>query len=227
MRHRFLICLVVASAFIAGGALGRFDQGQSVADTRYAEYQAAAIQIRLPEVQQPEDYSCGAAALMSILSYYGVGTEDYEILKERLGTNEEDGTNYRKMIAYAEEVGLKTRIWKWMESSQLAKCLKDRHPVICSIQAYETEPKKIPDVYYDENVNGHYVVAIGFDEQNYYFMDPSLMGRRAFLAKNEFVKRWHDDEGKAKQPKVLTHLGLEIWKEGGDSAYDHRARRID
>jgi predicted double-glycine peptidase len=227
MRHRFLVCLVVTGTFILGGAWGQFDQAQPVADARYAEFRGAAIQIPLPEVQQPDDYSCGAAALMSILSYYGVGTEDYDVLKKRLDTNKKRGTEYTKMIAYAEEVGLKTRVWKWMESGQLAKCLQERHPVICSIQAYEPKPEKTPEVYYDENKNGHYVVAIGLDEQNYYFMDPSLIGRRGFLPKIEFVKRWHDEEGKRKHPKVLTHLGLEIWKEGGASAYDHRARRID
>jgi hypothetical protein len=42
-----------------------------------------AIKVALPSVHQPDDYSCGAAALMSILAYYDLQPEDYGVLRRR------------------------------------------------------------------------------------------------------------------------------------------------
>ncbi len=149
-------------------------------------------------------------------------------MKKRLGTNRKEGTDYPKIVSYAKEVGLRAKVWKEMKPEELDRCLRDRHPVICSIQAYDSDhPKQVPQIYYDKNVNGHFVVAIGYDDKNYYFMDPSLTGRRGFLPRQEFVKRWHDNEGRAHHPDIIARLGLEIWSEQGKPVYQHRARMID
>ena len=58
-------------------------------------------------------------------------------------------------------------------------------------------------------------------------MDPALTGRRGFLSKTEFESRWHDNEGTTEQPKLISHLGLVIWKPTGAPAYIRFARRID
>jgi predicted double-glycine peptidase len=41
----------------------------------------------MPEVRQHTDYACGAAALQSILAYYGIDVRQ-DTLMEKLGTNE-------------------------------------------------------------------------------------------------------------------------------------------
>lgn len=115
-----------------------------------------------------------------------------------------------------------------MTLAQLEKCLDECKPVICSIQAYaDSTPAMQRAEVYKKDDNGHYLVAIGYDDGNIYFMDPSLTGRRGFLPKAEFVARWHDNEGSVEQPKLITHLGLVIWKAEGAAAYPRFARRID
>lgn len=40
--------------------------------------------------------------------------------------------------------------------------------------------------------DGHYVVAIGYDEKYIYFEDPSILGGIGYIPKSEFLRRWHD-----------------------------------
>ena len=115
-----------------------------------------------------------------------------------------------------------------MTLEQLQESLDNGKPVICSIQAYDEHhsAEKRAEIY-KKDENGHFVVTIGYDEENVYFMDPSLYGRRGYLPKPEFEQRWHDDEGTTDKPNPIQHLGLVIWKSGGTSAYARCARRID
>jgi predicted double-glycine peptidase len=194
----------------------------------YHEFKPAAIKIVLPDVQQPDEYSCGAASLMSILAYYGTGPEDYDVLKKKLGVTEKNGTDYHRMISFATEQGLQADAKPKMSLAELEKFLDEGKPVICSIQAYDERnpPEKRAEIYKKDD-NGHYLVVIGYDDDNLYFMDPALTGRRGFLPKPEFESRWHDNEGTQEQPKLISHLGLVIWKSGVTPAYSRFARRID
>jgi predicted double-glycine peptidase len=194
----------------------------------YHEFKPAAIKVPLPDVQQPDEYSCGAASLMSILAYYGTGPEDYDVLKKKLGVTEKNGTDYHRMVRFAGEVGLQADAKPKMTLAQLEKYLDEGKPVICSIQAYDEHnpPEKRAEIYKKDD-NGHYLVAIGYDDANVYFMDPALTGRRGFLPKNEFESRWHDNEGTSERPKLISHLGLVIWKPAATPAYARFARRID
>ena len=194
----------------------------------YQEYQPSAIKIALPEVQQPDEYSCGVASLMAILAYYGTGPEDYEDLKKEIGTTQKSGTDYHRMLRFATEQGLRADVIHDMTLGQLEACLLEGKPVVCAIQAYaeNTPARQRADVYHRDD-NGHYLVAIGYDDDNIYFMDPSLTGRRGFLPKAEFQARWHDNEGTPDRPKLISHLGLVIWKPGGTSIYARFARRVD
>jgi len=203
---------------------------QQQRDTKYSEIPRGAIKVELPDIQQPDGETCGVAALMSILAYYGHGTEDFDVLRKDLGTNRE-GTNYQSIVKYAKTHGLAAEIHSDMTMDQLQRYIDQGKPVICSIQAYDDNrnhsPERKSEIYEHENVNGHYVVAMGQDEGNLFFMDPSLTGRRGYLPKGEFEKRWHDNEGTKSHPNVIHRLGLVIWKEHGESVYSHRARKID
>jgi predicted double-glycine peptidase len=204
------------------------EKNSAVCLANYHEFKPSAIKIALPEVQQPDEFSCGAASLMSILAYYGAGPEDYDVLKKKLGTTQKDGTDYHHMIRFAGEQGLQADAKAEMTITQLEKCLDECKPVICSIQAYaEKVPEEKRAEAYKKDDNGHYLVVIGYDADNIYFMDPSLTGRRGFLPKLEFEARWHDNEGTTEQPKLISHLGLVIWKPAGAAAYPRFARRID
>jgi len=223
MKIRPLICHVILCLYI----LPAHPQSNRPSSTETIP--TGAIRIPVPEIQQPENYSCGAAALMSILAYYGLPPEDYGVLKRELGTNKKNGTDYRRMVSYAAAQRLHAEALAPMTLEALDACLDGGRPVICSIQAYAEKgsPEQRAAVYEQRNDNGHYVVAIGRDARNYYFMDPSLTGRRGYLTREEFLKRWHDNEGTDARPKIIHRLGLVIWKDNPSSAYESSARRIE
>jgi predicted double-glycine peptidase len=176
-----------------------------------------AIHIRLEHVEQPDPVSCGAAALLSICNYYGVGPQEIEEFKKKLHTGD-NGTDFRSLMAYAEQLGLEAKAEhdttpSRMTSARLADYVRNGKPVICSIQAYADDPQDYDDP--NNNENGHYVVAVGVDEENFYFIDPSINWRnpkanpwRGFLSRKEFDKRWHDNEGTDARPELIRRLGI-------------------
>jgi predicted double-glycine peptidase len=178
-----------------------------------------AIKIPLPHVEQPDEVSCGAACMMSICSFYGVGPQTIAEFKKHLHTDE-NGTRYTQFREYAEELELQASIAHAksnppMTLERLVEYLQQGKPVICSIQAYADKTKVYDDPEW--NKDGHYVVVVGFDETNLYFMDPSINWRhphshprRTFLAKDDFVKRWHDNEGTDDRPELIKNLGVVI-----------------
>ena len=128
-----------------------------------------AIKIPLPDIEQPDEFSCGAASLMSICSYYDVGSGSIEGFKQATRTDPDDGAHYQNLARYARSLGLEADIHTGMSVKALKKHLDAGRPVICSIQAYSED--KHPDYCLDGH--GHYVVAIGYSKRTIYFMDPS------------------------------------------------------
>ena len=119
-----------------------------------------------------------------------------------------------------------------MTLERLLAYLGQGKPVICSIQAYADNPKVYENA--NSNADGHYVVAVGFDETNLYFVDPSINWRkpdadprRGFLPKEEFVKRWHDNEGTDDAPEIVRRLGIAIYPKGEGTAFMTQAKRIE
>lgn len=183
-----------------------------------------AIKVMLPDVQQPDDYSCGAGVFMSIASYFGVGPEELETIKLRLGTNPEHGTYYREIEKYANELGLKARVRTNMTRRQLKRLLDRGVPVIVSMQAYADDESVYADP--EHNKDGHYIAAIGYDDEDvFYFMDPSIAGQRGFLPWDELKRRWHEDEGWS-EPEIHQRLAIVIKPGKGMRGSSYRARRI-
>ena len=80
-----------------------------------------------------------------------------------------------------------------------------RQPVICLIQAW-TDRKG--NNYAKDWDDGHYVVAVGYDPKNIYFMDPCTLGNYTFIPTDEFLQRWHDKDTSEK----LNHFALTLTK---------------
>lgn len=184
---------------------------------------SGAIMIPLPLVRQPDNYSCGAGALMSIASYFGVGPAKIDEFKEALCTSSIYGTYHRDIARYANEIGLNAEVRINMTRSQLKSLLKSKTPVILSLQAWAADTSVYEDP--DHNKDGHYIVAIGYDDNNYfYFMDPSITGKLGYLSWEELKKRWHEDEGFEKEE---VHKSLGIIIRPGNAKADPIAFRID
>lgn len=157
--------------------------------------------IRIPLTRQATCYTCGASALQSVLAFYGQEFSEEELAK-KLKSNYQEGTAYKQIAAFAEKLGFSVEIHKDMSISDLKAALDKRQPVICLLQAWSEHPVD----YKDEWNDGHYVVAVGYDEKNIFFMDPSTLGNYTYIPEYEFLDRWHDTDGKEK----LTHFGMLI-----------------
>jgi D-aminopeptidase len=160
----------------------------------FREIPQDAIKVDLPEVQQPDDYSCGAAMTLSVSLVEGLGLDELELVKKELGTTTEHGTYYGNIVTYLNKIGIEPIVHQQVSKEELKEWLNEKRPVIISMQAYAQDA-----CVYDDprnNDNGHYIAAVGYDQEDYiYFRDPSLKGRYGFLSFDELAKRWHENEG--------------------------------
>lgn len=145
---------------------------------------------RLPFIRQATNFTCGVAALQSIFYYYGDEFNESK-LAAQLKPDPDAGTNYSNIAHLARELGYKVKIYKNMNLATLKMLLDAKTPVLVLIQAW-TDQKNVD--WENDWIDGHDVVAIGYDNENIYFMDPSMIGNFAFIPIPELLTRWHDEE---------------------------------
>ncbi len=117
-----------------------------------------------------------------------------------------DGTDPIQLERVAAQYGLSVKPYRDMTPKQLRKCLDRERPVVLMIQAWD---------------EGHWVIAIGYDRDGFYFEDPWLQTSRGFIANAELEARWHDVEGADNQR--TDRYGVAIW---GKRRYARRATII-
>jgi predicted double-glycine peptidase len=158
-----------------------------------------------PDSRQAASFSCGASAVQSILVYYGVDMTEVEIQK-KVGTEEVFGTHIKRIKKFLDDLGFKYEEATNMTIKDIEKYIDKSIPVMIAIQAWPEDPTIDYEKDWDD---GHYVVAIGYDDKNIIFDDPSVHSQRGIIPKDELLKRWHDvdeqDEGK------VIHWGLAIF----------------
>ncbi len=145
-----------------------------------------------PELRQTYDYDCGASALQGVLAYYGKEFREEQLLKQLdtvRTTMREHGTRLSRMKSVAERHGLRAEVRGMLTVDAVKKYIDQGVPPILLLQAWMDKPNKggWPKDYRD----GHYAVAIGYDEKRIYFEDPSSF-KRVWLSYAELEKRWHD-----------------------------------
>jgi predicted double-glycine peptidase len=161
--------------------------------------------IKLPRTRQSTDHTCGVAALQSVLGYYVEDIREDKLAKQ-IGTTEE-GTKYMAIADFARSEGLQVEVRHNMTLADLQHALDQRRPVIVAIQAW----REAPGDWTKDWDDGHYVVVIGYDRENIYLMDPSVLGNYAYIPVQEFLDRWHDTD--LDQTIKLIHLGIIAWKD--------------
>lgn len=159
--------------------------------------------VLVPLCRQATDYTCGAASLQSVLGYYGDDFNESDLARP-LNSNSEIGTRYKAMEKFARAKGYEVTIYREATLQQLKALLDKQQPVIVLIQAWSEKPTD----YTKDWKDGHYVVAIGHDLQNIYFMDPSTLGNYTFIPVKEFESRWHDKDSDEK----LVHFAMTVSK---------------
>lgn len=166
--------------------------------------------INLPDVRQGTTYTCGTAALMSLMAYYGWkgGDPNEKAFARELGTSWVNGTEPGEIMRMARKLGLRVTKHEGMTLADLSREVKAGRPVMVAYQAYADEagpfPHKKP--WKDDWNDGHWSLVVGIDERNVYLEDPSMLGKRGFIPRAEFLERWHDTD--ANDRPVYQHLGL-------------------
>ena len=163
---------------------------------------APANLIRVPKVRQATDYTCCVAALQSILGYYGEDKREDQLAKE-LKPDPEYGTDIRNLEKAALTRGFVVERKLNVPLDELKKSIDARRPAIVLIQAWSDNPNVD---YAADWEDGHCVVGIGYDSENIYIMDPSVLGNYAFIPIPEFLTRWHDVDGGEK----VSHLMFSV-----------------
>lgn len=181
-----------------------------------------AIKIDLPSTAQVTGHTCGASALLSICSHFGVGPEDERDVASDMALTRA-GADPSHIVRAATKYGLGSEVVRGMTDEALARRLDRGHPVMLTLQAW-AGPR--PRSYARRWDAGHWVVAIGYDADVFYFEDPVLHRTRGFIAREELDQRWHDIEGpgRARVDRLAVALWLEgprVWPRGP------HARRID
>lgn len=162
------------------------------------------VHIPVPVVEQKHDYDCGPTALEAIGRYHG------EVPNVR--ADPEQGTPPDFLIDAAKEKNYNVLARHGMTVDELRDFISNGRAVIIPIQAYGSKSQ------YHKADSGHYVVAIGFDDDNFYFQDPALGENRGYLPIAELDKRWHDREANGRR---YDHFGIVIWKDGPPAQVDH------
>ena len=167
---------------------------------------AGAIKIALPFIRQPDDYSCGAGAAMSVAGGSNTGPSTIDAFKAAMGTNPQSGTYYREVARYLNELRFDATIRIGMTRRGLTNLIDKRIPVILSMQAWAKDPSVYQNA--DHQADGHYIVAIGYDDDDcFYFMDPSIDARPGYLSWKDLDRRWQENEG-TEGIEFYRHLGI-------------------
>ncbi len=168
------------------------------------------IRVRLPLVRQSTGYTCGVSAVQSVFGYYGDDIRN-DKLARLLKADPDQGTSYLMIQKVATKRGYRVRVHFDMTLDELKDLMDRKKPTILSIQAWPGHHVDWPSDWED----GHYVVAVGYDGKNFYFMDPATLGDFTYIPISEFLDRWHDKDQKG---NILNHFGIVI--DGKQPAYN-------
>lgn len=182
--------------FVCNGQLGWFP------------FNAEQGLIEVPDVRQPDHYSCGAAASMSVGKWFGVGPDTVQQWKVKLWTDVEESTHPKSIVECLRGLGLQVEAFQHGNLQTLQDYLEEGRPVIVCVQDYgPAVPGRARFAY------GHYLVVIGRDMGYVFCQDPSednvIAGGdaksldrigsvqkpgRIMIAEEDFLSIWHDKD---------------------------------
>lgn len=164
----------------------------------------------LVDVRQATPYTCGVSCVQAILNYYGIHKREDELAKQLHATRDQ-GTSTVQIVRVFRQYGLRAIVQRNNSLKKLKANLMHNIPTMVAIQAWPDNPVKN---WQSDWEDGHWVVVIAMNNQNIIFEDPSLLGVRGLLDRDEFLSRWHDYEGPPPYQKgkneTLVHLSIAV-----------------
>jgi predicted double-glycine peptidase len=172
--------------------------------------------IPVPLISQASPWTCGPAALMAVLVYFGVFDDTESRLDAELGATPEDGTHVGDLVAAARRFGLAADARTGLELDDLKSELARGAVVIVALQAWASRAVLDWRSHWED---GHYVVVVGVSDDRVYFMDPSVRTGYAYLPRADFVDRWHDYDFEGGHKVFWNRLGIVIHGRAGLGRY--------
>jgi len=167
--------------------------------------------IRLPLVRQGTNWTCGVSAAQSLLRYLGPEFDYREdSLAGELKADSTNGTSYPNIVAFAQSKGLIVTIREELTLQDVITSIDKRIPLMVAYQAWDELEEGKSRVEYADKWDGHWSLLCGYDEKNFFFMDPSTLGTYGYVPYEEFMVRWHDEDGPSK--RRLHHWAMSICK---------------
>ncbi|MCD8351518.1 MAG: C39 family peptidase, partial [Planctomycetaceae bacterium] len=134
------------------------------------------------------DYTCGVAVVQSLLAHGGILFRQ-DVLEKAVGATPEDGTGPDAIMKSLRQHGFHATMEENMTLERLRCHIDAGRPVVCLLQAWNGDP----DFDYSTGwEDGHYAIAIGYDDCRIYFMDPSTLANYVYIDNAAFLSRWHD-----------------------------------
>ena len=156
------------------------------------------------ELGSRPEYSCGASALQTVLSYWGSNNDEVDLMR-LLNTNSDVGTYPEDIARGAISLGFKATAKERLTLDDVERFTAKGNPVIALAQVWRSHKNSATPVA-DEWDNGHYVVVLGVDKDYVYFQDPYVRMSKAFVPRKSFEEHWHHAMG----GRDLVHLGIFI-----------------
>ncbi len=178
---------------------------------------AAQKFLRMPDVRQVGEDGGGPAVLQAVLAYYGLDARQ-DVLRQRLTERGGAPNDFRQMIRVIGEYGLKPGVLNRMSEQQLRDQIDKGFPVLVAVQAWGqggpgSQGRDLPagttrsvTDWARRKDDGHWLVALGFDDMVFYFEDPAIFGIGS-IRRDSMPFRWHDYDAKGNR---LEHLGIVV-----------------
>lgn len=161
-----------------------FMKGREEKRKRIFEASGAALDTKT--VLQNYEYDCGAAILRSVASLVGIEmTQDDAITIVK--PSKKDGLSADKLYDALKQMGVKCQLFQDMTLSLLRRKMAMGFPVVTTVHAYG---------------GGHWVIAVGFHDGKYMFMDP-YRGTVGYIREAEIEKRWKTSSDASKRLGIV------------------------
>jgi HK97 family phage portal protein len=174
--------------------------GETPPDETPAGQQTPGALLEVPDIRQPDHYSCGACAAMCVGQYFGVGPSSLQEWKDALGTDMEQSTRPMRIVEHLSSLGLVVTSAHNMTLDDLRRFWRAGQPVICPVQDYGPFLPGAATFDY-----GHYLTVIGASLGYVFAQDSSadnaLEGEgsdaapgRVMIAEQKWLENWHDTD---------------------------------
>jgi predicted double-glycine peptidase len=164
----------------------------------------------LKQTRQTTEYSCGACALQSVMSYWGKDVDEAELMK-LLGTTPEEGTWPEDLVRVAREQGLEAELKADLTLDEVQRATDQGHPVIVLGQVWRSNKSGEPLAPVAEEWDcGHWFIALDVDKDYVYFQDPYVRMGKGFVPRKRFESAWHNVMGGDRSKPEQRNVGIFI-----------------